>query len=59
MVKNSIKQIIDNLTTAENQIRFHTGESDSKINDMSSQDYQALLAHLIFLALPSPSAHLH
>ncbi len=58
--------VLEALTSEEREIRFKTpslpvvSEDEATLRAMStSESYQALLSHLILLALPTPSHQVH
>ena len=63
MIKFELLEILDNLTSEDNQIRLDLSLFDSEMTTKESileeQNYKALLKQLLFLALPSSSQNLH
>jgi hypothetical protein len=67
MNKLHMLDVLEALTTKEREIRFKTPtlpvvptEDELMLRAMStSESYQALLSHLILLALPTPSLQVH
>lgn len=66
MNKLHMLDVLEALTSEEREIRFKTpslpvvSEDEATLRAMStSESYQALLSHLILLALPTPSHQVH
>ncbi|MGE3318476.1 MAG: hypothetical protein AB7I18_04195 [Candidatus Berkiella sp.] len=67
MNKKHVLDVLDALSNEDRDIRFKTptlpvaiNEDEAMLRAMSnSESYQALLSHLILLALPTPSVRVH
>lgn len=67
MNKLHVLDVLDSQSNEEHEIRFKTptlpvviNEDEAMLRAMSSSEsYQALLSHLILLALPTPSVRVH
>lgn len=68
MNKLALLEALHKALSSENDIRYNSTQKESRLsrqikedllNITSGEEYEMLLSHLILLALPTPSQHLH